>query len=81
MMPMPKGATAWEMEPQRKMGAVFINTFGSGAMVGVAMGAAHEHRREAVRLAAGDRRIVGIFRMGSLAQDTVVGGFLPEGRT
>lgn len=44
MMPIPKGATAWEMEPQRKMRAVFFNTFGSGVMVGVAMGAAHEHR-------------------------------------
>ena len=44
MMPMPKGATAWEREPQRKMRPVLFWTFSSGVIVGLAMGAAHEHR-------------------------------------
>jgi hypothetical protein len=44
MMPMPKGATAWEKVPQRQTRWVFLNVFGSGLMVGIALDNIHTHR-------------------------------------
>jgi hypothetical protein len=48
MMSMPKGATVWEKEPQRKMGAVLLYTFMSGVFVGGAISAIHEHRWKSI---------------------------------
>jgi hypothetical protein len=44
MMPMPKGVTAWETEPQRKMRGVILPVFWSGVMVGFAGATIPAHR-------------------------------------
>jgi hypothetical protein len=38
MMPMPKGATAWESEPRRQMRSFVIRVFMSGMMLGMGVG-------------------------------------------
>jgi hypothetical protein len=38
MMPMPKGATAWEKEPQRTMRSFVTRVFMSGLMLGLGIG-------------------------------------------
>jgi hypothetical protein len=37
-MPMPKGTTAWEKEPQRKMRSFVIRVFASGLALGMGIG-------------------------------------------
>jgi hypothetical protein len=48
MMPMPKSATAWEMEPQRKPRSVMVWVFMSGVMIGGDIAIIHEHRWKSI---------------------------------
>ena len=92
---MPKGVTAWEKEPRRLMRSFVIRVFLVGFALGMGIGeirfdhfhivwAGNANSCESVvgrRRVFANRSIYGPGRQGLLAQDTIVGEFVPRGRT